>query len=66
VSQYSRLLRRSESDRTRVADACVVNLDSHLVSLGRRNLNILNGEVLASFPGNGGLAGDCLKLSVSS
>lgn len=43
-----------------VADTSVVDLDTDFVSLGRSDLNILNGEVLAGFPGNGGLASDGL------
>ena len=43
-----------------VADAGVVDLDSHLVGLGRGNLDILDAELLASFPGDSCLAGDGL------
>lgn len=39
----------------RVADTGVVDLDADLVGLGRSDLNVLNAEVLASFPRNGGL-----------
>lgn len=38
-----------------VADAGVVDLDTDLVGLGRGNLNVLDGEVLAGFPGDSGL-----------
>lgn len=38
-----------------VADTCVVNLDTDLVGLGRSNLDVLDGQVLAGFPSNGGL-----------
>ena len=38
-----------------MADTGVVDLDADLVGLGGSNLNILDGEVLAGFPGNGGL-----------
>lgn len=38
-----------------MADTSVVDLDAHLVCLGWCNLNILDGEVLASFPGDCGL-----------
>lgn len=40
----------------------VVNLYPHLMCLRRANLNILNAQVLASLPGNGGLASDRLAL----
>ena len=49
---------------TRVADTSVVDLNADLVSLGGRDLNILNAELLASLPGDGGLAGDGLGQSV--
>ena len=38
-----------------VADTGVVDLNADLVGPGGSDLDILNGEVLASFPGNGGL-----------
>lgn len=38
-----------------VADTGVVDLNADLVGPGGPNLDILNGEVLAGFPGNGGL-----------
>ena len=38
-----------------VADTGVVDLNADLVGPGVSDLDILNGEVLASFPGNGGL-----------
>jgi hypothetical protein len=38
-----------------VADTSVQNLDTDFVSPGRRNLNILNRERLASAPCNGSL-----------
>lgn len=41
---------------TCVADTGVVNLDSDLMGLGRSDLDILNGQFLASFPGDGSLA----------
>jgi hypothetical protein len=41
-----------------VADTSVGNLDTDLMGAGRENLNILNRERLASFPGNGGLTSD--------
>jgi hypothetical protein len=43
-----------------VADAGVVDFDSDLVSLGGSDLDVLDGKLLASLPGNGGLAGDGL------
>jgi hypothetical protein len=55
--------RRVKGSRlTCVTNASVVNLHAHLVSLGGCNLDILNREALASFPGNGGLAGNGLKV----
>lgn len=38
-----------------VADTGVVDLNADLVGLGGCDLDILNGEVLAGFPGNGSL-----------
>ena len=38
-----------------VADTGVVDLNADLVGPGGSDLDILDGEVLASFPGNGGL-----------
>ena len=38
-----------------MADTSVVDLDTNFVCARGQNLNFLNGEVLASFPGNGGL-----------
>jgi len=32
-----------------------VDLDANLVGLGRRNLDVLNGQFSASFPRNGSL-----------
>lgn len=37
---------------TGVADTGVVDLNADLMCLGGSNLNVLNAEVLASFPGN--------------
>jgi hypothetical protein len=45
---------------TCVADTSVVDLDSHFVSLGRGDLDVLDAQVLAGLPGHGGLAGDGL------
>lgn len=45
---------------TCVADSGVVNLNADLVSPGRRDLYVLNGELLAGFPRDGSLAGDRL------
>lgn len=39
-----------------VADTCVVNLDTDLMGPGRSDLDVLDGKVLAGFPGNGGLS----------
>ena len=44
-----------------MAHSRVVNLDADLVSLGRRDLDVLEGEGLAGLPGDGGLAGDGLR-----
>lgn len=45
---------------TCVAHAGRVDLDADLVGLGRRHLDVLDAQLLASLPGNGGLAGDSL------
>lgn len=44
-----------------MAHSRVVDLDADLVGLGRRDLDVLEGEGLAGLPGNGGLAGDGLR-----
>jgi hypothetical protein len=46
-----------------VANTSVVDLNSDLVGLRRSNLDILNGERLASLPGDGGLTGNGLAMS---
>lgn len=51
---------------TRVADARVVDLDADLVGLGRGDFNLLDAEVLAGFPGNGGLGVVCQLNVVTS
>ena len=51
------------SHLTCVANTSVVNLHAHLVSLRGCNLDVLNREGLASFPGNSGLAGNGLKVA---
>lgn len=43
-----------------VADTGVVDLDADFVGLGRGDLDVFNGEVLAGFPSNGGFASDGL------
>lgn len=43
-----------------MADSRVEDLDAHLVGLGRRHLDVLDAEILAGFPGHGGLASDGL------
>lgn len=48
-----------------MADTGVVDLYSDFVGLWWCNLNILDCQVLAGFPGNGGLAGDGLSHRVS-
>lgn len=40
-----------------VAHTGVVDLDADFVGTGHANLNVLDGEVLAGFPGNSGLWG---------
>jgi hypothetical protein len=49
-----------------VANASVVDLDTDFVSLRRSDLDVLNGEVLAGLPGDGGLAGDSLLIERSA
>jgi len=46
-----------------VADTSVGNLDTDLMGAGRENLNVLDREGLASFPGNGGLTSDSFTFS---
>ena len=43
-----------------MANTSVVNLNADLMGLGGSHLDVLNGEVLAGLPGDGGLAGDGL------
>jgi hypothetical protein len=43
-----------------MADTSVVDLNADLVCLGRCNLDVLNGQILACFPG------DCGLIAVSS
>lgn len=43
-----------------MADTGVVDLDTDLVGLGGSDLDVLDGQVLAGLPGDGGLAGDGL------
>lgn len=38
-----------------MTDTSVIDLNADLVGLGGSNLDILNGELLASFPRDGGL-----------
>jgi hypothetical protein len=40
------------AELTSVADTSVVNLNAHLAGARRKDLNILDGERLASTPGN--------------
>lgn len=40
---------------TSMTDASVVDLDSDFMGFGRRNFDILNGQVLSCFPGHCGL-----------
>lgn len=46
-----------------VAHTGVVDLDTDLVRLWGCNLDVLNAQVLARLPGDGGLAGDGLLLA---
>jgi hypothetical protein len=46
---------------TCVADAGIMDLDAHLVRLGRCYLDVLIAKLLAGAPGDGGLAGDGLQ-----
>lgn len=39
-----------------VADTCVIDLDTDLMGLRGSDLDVLDREVLAGFPGNGGLS----------
>ena len=43
-----------------MANASVVDLDADLVGSRRKNLNVLEAELLASAPGDSGLASDGL------
>ena len=44
-----------EGKQTRVADTGVVDLDAHFVGLGRRHLDVFDGEGFAGAPRDGGL-----------
>jgi len=48
-----------------VADAGVVDFDADFVRARGKDFDVLVRELLTGGPGNGGLAGDCLRLSVS-
>ena len=51
-------------DSTSMAHSGVVDLYADFMCFGWRNLNVFDGEVLASFPSNGSLrssVSDCLK-----
>jgi hypothetical protein len=52
--------------RTRMADTRVMNLNADLVGLGWCDLDVLDAEVLASFPGDGGLSSVSRKLQARS
>jgi hypothetical protein len=43
-----------------MANTRVMDLDSHLVCLGRSDLDVLDAQVLSSLPGHSGLARDGL------
>lgn len=43
-----------------MTNASVVDLDADFVRSGGQDLYILKGQLLAGFPGDGGLAGDGL------
>ena len=49
-----------------MTDTCVVYLDANFMLLRYADLNILNGEILASFPGYSSLAGDWLCTTLAS
>jgi hypothetical protein len=44
------------SELTGMADTSVVNFNAHFTSLGGSDLDVLNGQRLASFPGNRSLS----------
>ena len=46
---------------TCVADTGVVDLDPDLARLGRRDLDVLDAQLLAGLPGDGGFASDGLE-----
>lgn len=46
-----------------VADTGVVDLDADFVGAGRKHLNVLDAQLLAGLPGDGGLASDRLLVS---
>ena len=46
---------------TCVADTSVVDLDTDFMGLRRGDLDVLDGQLLAGLPGDGGLAGNSLK-----
>lgn len=48
---------------TSVADSGVIDLDSDFMCLGRCDLDVLDAQLLASFPCYGGLASDSLTVS---
>jgi hypothetical protein len=48
-----------------MADTGVVDFDADLVGLGRGDLDVLDAEVLACFPGHSGLAGNGLANGIS-
>ena len=48
------------TERTCVAHSGVVDLNADLVRLGRRDLDILDAQLLAGLPGDGGLASNRL------
>ena len=51
------------SELTCVADTSVVDLNAHLMSLRGSDLNVFNAQLLASLPGDSGLAGNSLTRS---
>jgi hypothetical protein len=52
VSLFIYNFTRRKDTHTGMADTSVVDLNAHFMCLGWRNLDVLDGEVLAGFPGN--------------
>lgn len=50
--------RRERGKRTGMTNARIINFDPNLVGFGRGDLNILDREIFAGFPGHRGLCGE--------